>query len=873
MGSQSGHGEGPAASAPIIISPPSRLLAGEVHDEPPFKDSNRFKECSAGVPLSFRPRELKVPAKPLPVRAPSSSSYNEYGFPNRPLSSTRPDRVATFCFCRRRAPSPVQIGGRQNERRVCNVRLPQILRVVTNAKPAAKRLVGRVGGKRYTGRTVDSDTHRPVQEESQSLEAATVALRHSQQMLASERESVERLQQVATKLISAQGMEALYEEILDALQAIMGAHLASIQMFCPERGSSGELRLLGHRGFSKDAAKRWEWVSTTTNTTCGQALRTGQKVAVPDIRKCDFMTGTEDLEGYLDAGVRAAHTLPLVSRSGALLGMVSTYWREPHEFSASELRALDVLARLAADLIERSRAEEKLRESEMRLKSAERITHVGHWTWNLKTNRATWSEEIFRIMGQPSEYEPDYEVFLRMVMSADRDRLEQWVSGCLAEKRGSVIEYRVMRPSGDVRTVVCTSEVVLDDDGSPELFFGALQDVTDSRRAHQESFARQKLESLGTLASGIAHDFNNLLGAVLAQTELAVSELAAGSDPNEELTAIRDVAIRGSEIVRQLMIYAGKEDDVLEPVDVSRAVEGMWGLLEIAVSRYAALVTDLSKDLLVRCRPAQLSQIVMNLVMNASEALGDHDGVVRVTTRHMTLGPAEASAKALSPGEYVQLGVSDNGCGMPPETQANVFDPFFSTKFSGRGLGLAVVHGIVRSLRGAIQVASQTGKGTTFEVLLPCVDALANTESDRVSPSKEPAPLERHAALLIVEDEEQLRLPLSRMLRKSGLDVFEVASGSAAIDLLRARGGEIDLILLDLTIPGSSSQEIVAEAALVQPDVKIILTSAYAEEVAMRTTSHPRVCGFIRKPFKLNDLVQTLRECSASATRRPAPQH
>ena len=207
------------------------------------------------------------------------------------------------------------------------------------------------------------------------------------------------------------------------------------------------------------------------------------------------------------------------------------------------------------------------------------------------------------------------------------------------------MEFRVLRPSGDVRTLVCTSEVLLDDEGAPEVFFGACQDVTDDRRLQEESVARQKLESLGTLAGGIAHDFNNLLGAVLAQTELAMSELAAGSEPHEELGAIRDVAIRGSEIVRQLMIYAGKENDSVGTVDVSRVVEGMRGLLKVAVSRHATLVTDLGEDLPIRARPAQISQIVMNLVVNASEALGDRDGVVRVTTKHMTIARRRRSPK------------------------------------------------------------------------------------------------------------------------------------------------------------------------------------------------------------------------------------
>jgi PAS domain S-box-containing protein len=525
--------------------------------------------------------------------------------------------------------------------------------------------------------------------------------------------------------------------------------------------------------------------------------------------------------------------------------------------------ALVRLIGAAQDITEQVRATELLRESESRLKAAERLTHVGHWTWNLKTNRATWSEEIFRIMGQPQDYEPDYEVFLRMVFPADRDRLERWVSNCLDAKEGSGIEYRVVRPSGETRTVACTSEVLLSEDGSPEIFFGTCQDVTDDRRAQEDSFARQKLESLGSLASGIAHDFNNLLGAVLAQTELAMTELATGSDPHEELEAIRDVAIRGSDIVHQLMIYAGKEKDGVEIVDVSRVVNGMQGLLKVAISRHATLITDLSEVLPVRARPAQISQIVMNLVVNASEALGDHDGVVRVTAKPITLGQAEAKANALQAGEYVHVQVSDTGCGIPLELQAKVFDPFFTTKFSGRGLGLAVVHGIVRSLGGAIQFASQPGEGTTFDVVLPCVEAEGSSDAGRLLSVEDSTPPAPRARLLVVEDEEQLRRGVAKMLRKSGFEVFEAGSGSAAIDLLRSRGGEIELILLDLTIPGSSSHEVVAEAALVRPDVKVILTSAYAEEVAMRMTNHPLVCGFIRKPFQIQDVVQTLRSALA----------
>jgi PAS domain S-box-containing protein len=209
-----------------------------------------------------------------------------------------------------------------------------------------------------------------------------------------------------------------------------------------------------------------------------------------------------------------------------------------------------IVVRLAGanqDITEQVHATERLRESEARLKSAERMTHVGNWTWDIKSNGVSWSEEIFRITGQSQDYRPGYEESLQIIAPGDRDRMERWVRDCLAEKNGNLIEVRIVRPSGEMRTVVCTAEVLLDEDGSPGRMFGACQDVTDARRVQEESFARQKLESLGTLASGIAHDFNNLLGAILAQTELMGVPLVCGfirkpfkiADLTERLVLVR----------------------------------------------------------------------------------------------------------------------------------------------------------------------------------------------------------------------------------------------------------------------------------------------------------------------------------------------
>jgi PAS domain S-box-containing protein len=512
------------------------------------------------------------------------------------------------------------------------------------------------------------------------------------------------------------------------------------------------------------------------------------------------------------------------------------------------------------DITEQTRAQERLRESEERLKNAERIARLGHWQWDIGTNRVSGSEEMCRIFGKPPDFAPSYDGFLSELSPLDRERMETLIKDSLERKVGHSIEYQIVHSNGDLRTVSCTWEVSVDDAGTPVRLFGTCQDITESRRVQAEVFTRQKLESIGVLASGIAHDFNNLLGAVLAQTELAIAELAAGSRPDEELKAVQQVAIRGAEIVRQLMIYGGKESDSLELVDVSEVIEGMLSLLKIAVSRRTALVANLGKGLpAVRTRPAQLSQIVMNLVVNASDAIGDRDGVVRVTTEYVPADCTEPIANELPAGDYVRLEVSDTGCGMSPETQTRAFDPFFTTKVSGRGLGLSVVHGIVRSLAGNIQVASEPGKGATFQILLPCAGAAPQPRAEAIPVDDSSAP-ERRAAVLIVEDEDHLRLAMAKVLSKTGLETFEAANGSAAIDLLRAKGGEIDLILLDLTIPGRSSAEVLAQAAMARPDdMKVILASAYCEEVAKQLMQSPIVRGFIRKPFELTELLQRVR--------------
>jgi PAS domain S-box-containing protein len=516
---------------------------------------------------------------------------------------------------------------------------------------------------------------------------------------------------------------------------------------------------------------------------------------------------------------------------------------------------------LTADLIDRLRAEDKLREALQQLQlitenmaaGVTRCSRDLRYIW-VSPSFAAWmggtQEEIagrliLDVIGREA-----YETilpYMEKVLSGDREEYEaqvnyigvglRWIHAVYVPTKGA--DHKV---NGWIEVVT---------------------DITDARRSRQESFAKQKLESVGTLASGIAHDFNNLLGAVLAQAELAVSEFAAGVNPGEELRAIQEVALRGSEIVRQLMIYAGKESPVIGPVDVSETIRDMVELLKVSVSKHVVLEMELSPDLpAVQANAAQLRQIILNLITNASDAIGDQDGVICVTTRGMKDGqelPGGISG-GLADGDCLELEISDTGHGMTLETQAKVFDPFFTTKSAGHGLGLAIVHRIVQGFGGAIHLTSEVGKGTTFQIRLPYDQVTVDTTKDGAPSSEEVAIPGREAIVLVVEDEDPLRSAIVKMLRKSGFEVLEAGNGSAAIRLLRANGDRIDVILLDMTIPGPSSREVVAEAVQTRPDVSVVLTSAYSEEMIKDAMGAPQIHGFIRKPFRLGDLVQKLRE-------------
>jgi len=431
-------------------------------------------------------------------------------------------------------------------------------------------------------------------------------------------------------------------------------------------------------------------------------------------------------------------------------------------------------------------------------------------------------------------------------------------------------ECRLRRADGEYRWMLAS--------GAPQFPRGVFAgyvctcaDIGDVWLAHRQKLFRKKLETIGILASGIAHDFNNLLGSILADAEMALADLPAGCACGEDVERLRTVAIRASEIVRELMIYAGQEQAEMTAVDLSLLVEEMLGLLRVSIPKQARITTDLaSNPPAVLAEAAELRQLVMNLVLNAADAVKVDGGEIHVATSRATIGRADAGPEA-APGDYVRLEVFDTGRGMPREVQARIFDPYFTTKRSGGGLGLTVVRRIVRRYNGAIRCESAAGAGTHFAVLLPCA---ASAERACRPAASAPVSIPQNLAgvtLLIVEDEESLRVPVSNMLRRKGLRVMEAADGLAAIQVLRDGGDAIDAMVVDLTLPGMSGAAVIAEAGRIRPDLKIVLTSAYSSQTAAAALASPQVKDFIRKPYEVRELMRVLGEVLAGAPTRSAP--
>ncbi|WP_041972794.1 response regulator [Geobacter sp. OR-1] len=422
-------------------------------------------------------------------------------------------------------------------------------------------------------------------------------------------------------------------------------------------------------------------------------------------------------------------------------------------------------------------------------------------------------------------------------------------------------EYRVTCKDGTVKTSLIFGIPVSDK------VFVIFDDITDRKRAEEERLSlerqllqSQKMESLGVLAGGIAHDFNNILTAIVGNTELALMRLNPESPVLDNLKRIENGAIRATDLAKQMLAYSGKGKFVVEAIDLNRLVEEMGHMLDVSISKKAILRFNLTKPLpSLEADATQIRQVIMNLVINASEAIGDKSGVITVTTGCVScdrnyLNTAWLNSE-IPEGLYVFLEVADTGCGMDRETQAKMFDPFFTTKFTGRGLGMAAVQGIVRGHKGAMNVYSEAGNGSRFKLLFPA--GAKTAEQIEIEPHKNG--FSGEGTILLVDDEETVRAIGTEILNELGFAVVTANDGREAIDLFKANP-DVFCVVLDLTMPHMDGEQTFRELRLIDPNVKVIMSSGYSEYEVTQKFAGKGLSGFVQKPYKISSFQEVLEK-------------
>jgi hypothetical protein len=413
---------------------------------------------------------------------------------------------------------------------------------------------------------------------------------------------------------------------------------------------------------------------------------------------------------------------------------------------------------------------------------------------------------------------------------------------------------RHRRKDGSILDVDLTSHALVMD-GRRRVLTIAF-DKTRSRRIEEELRQAQKMEAVGRLAGGIAHDFNNILAVILGNAELVLDTVGESHAASAEVVEIRDAATRAAGLTRQLLTFSRKQKRQPRALALNSIVTGVEAMLTRIVGEDIAMSAMIASDLgTIEADPGEVEQVIMNLVVNARDAM-PRGGRLLLETTNTRVDETHAAELGVPPGRYVLLSVTDTGCGMSPEVRARVFEPFFTTKDvdKGTGLGLATVFGIVKEGGGGIAVYSELGRGTTFRVYWPRVDACVTREIQ-----KRFVPARGSGTLLVVEDDSQLRSILRRYLTSWGYTLLEAPSGAAALELLREHGGRIDLLLTDLVMPGGIDGRLLSQHVVAaKPEAKVVFMSGYTEHAAIKSASLGPDDYFVQKPFTAQSLSETL---------------
>jgi two-component system cell cycle sensor histidine kinase/response regulator CckA len=508
----------------------------------------------------------------------------------------------------------------------------------------------------------------------------------------------------------------------------------------------------------------------------------------------------------------------------------------------------------------RRAAEAALSNVQARMQFVLETAGVGIWEINLAEQTVVWSDVQERLHGlRAGEFKGTLEAFLDCVHPDDRAAV---LSGLReTQPSGSVLlEYRTRWPDGSVHWIRAVGRTVAADDQQRLRVLGVATDATEQRSIEEQLRRAQKLEAVGGLAAGVAHDFNNLLTVISGYSGLLADRFADDPEVTADLTEIERAVKSAVSLTRQLLAFGRQQVARPKVDDLNRVLTDNYAMLRRLVEENVRIDLELADRLEpLKIDPGQIEQVLLNLVVNARDAMPD-GGVITIKTENVVLdGSFSSSHRDVPDGEYVLWSISDTGTGMPPEVQARMFDPFFTTKAPGHGtgLGLATVYGIVKQAGGHLSVQSEVGRGTTFRIYLPLARAVPSASA---ASTGEPATLHGTETVLVVEDEDRLRELARRILQPNGYNVLLAANGDEAVKIAADYQGPIHIVITDIVMPGMGGRDVVAWMATHRPEAKAIYLSGYSRGGPGQQDLPDPAARFVDKPFTAATLLRTIRQ-------------